>query len=288
MKPARFDYHAPREYSEVLSLLDHYGEDARPLAGGQSLVPLLNMRIIQPAALIDLARCPELSNSVETSDCIEIRAMLRQTDALAHRTIVDDVPLLAAALHYVGGPTSRNRGTVCGSLAHADPLAELPSVALALDAQFCIEGKNGKRTVLASEFFVSALSTAVNPGELLAAVRFPRQKNAVHSAFVEVGIRKHGFVLVGIALQFSLDGEGKCSDVRIAAMGASDRPVRLNKAEGVAQNLVLDEKAILNVSDAAFEEVDPPSDSHADGRYRRHLVRVLTRRAFYQAVSSTR
>ena len=210
VKPAAFDFHAPESGEEVLSLLATYGDDARLLAGGQSLVPLMNMRILRPGVLISLNRCRDLAYLRDEDGEVVCGAMIRQAEAEETDLIQSQVPLLAAALPYVGVRASRNRGTVCGSLAHADPLAELPSVAAALEATFVITGTNGRREVTAETFFVSELATCIDTGEMLTEVRFPKTVPNGRGVFLEVGNRAHGFAVVGIAAYFEIAPDNRC------------------------------------------------------------------------------
>jgi carbon-monoxide dehydrogenase medium subunit len=279
VKPAPFDYFAPDTLDGVLAALARYGDDARPLAGGQSLMPLLNMRLIQPRAIVNIARCRGLDVLREESGCIRIGAMVRQVDAERADIVRRHCPLLAATLPYVGGMASRNSGTVCGSLAHADPLAELPGVALALDAEIVIAGPKGQRRVAARDFFVSALTTAVRAGELVEAVLFAKAGPASKATFVEVGNRRHGFAVVGLALQLDRTEDGRANNVRLAAVGAGPTPIRLTAAERILEGQSLTSGAVRAAREAASKAVDPSSDLHASATYRRHVIGVLVERA---------
>lgn len=279
MKPAKFDYHAPRSLAEVLSLLDRYGEDARVLAGGQSLVPLMNFRILQPRALISINHCPELAYVRKEADGLVCGALTRQGEAQHSQDVQAECPLLAAALPWIGGISNRNRGTVCGSLAHADPLAELPAVATALDARFSIAGMKGRREVAAGDFFLGGLTTCIQPGEMLEAVRFPRSGSDVRAAFVEVGNRWHGFAVVGVAAQLQLDKSGKCTSARLAAIGVDEKPVRLEAAEAILQGVKPEGKALREASSVAARGLNPPGGFHASAEYKLDLLQTLVGRA---------
>ncbi len=279
MKPAPFDYFAPDTLDGVLAALARYGDDARPLAGGQSLMPLLNMRLIQPRAVVNIARCQGLDVLKEENGHIRVGAMVRQVDAERAAMVRRHCPLLATTLPYVGGMASRNSGTVCGSLAHADPLAELPGVALALDAEFVIAGPKGQRRVAARDFFVSALTTAVRPGEILESVLFPKAGPTSKATFLEVGNRRHGFAIVGLALQLDRTADGCANNVRIAAVGAGPVPIRLAAAERILEGQALTGAAARAAREAAAKAVDPSSDLHASAAYRRHVIGVLVERA---------
>ena len=278
MKPAAFDFYAPESKEEVLSLLATYGDDARLLAGGQSLVPLMNMRILRPGVIISLNRCRQLAYLREEDDVVVCGAMIRQAEAEETVLLRDQVPLLAAALPYVGVRASRNRGTVCGSLAHADPLAELPSVAAALEATFVINGPNGRREVAADEFFVSELATCIDTGEMLSEVRFPKTAPDGREVFLEVGNRAHGFAVVGIAAYFEIATDNRCDKARLAAMGMGATTVRLTETEQALEGQVLSEEVVLAATESAGDAVDPADDIHASADYRRHLAGVLVKR----------
>lgn len=279
MKPAAFDYHAPDSLAETLELLARYGDDARVLAGGQSLVPLMNMRMVQPEVLVSLHRCAELDYLRAEDGRLACGAMVRQWVVEESNMVRDAGPLLAEALPLVGGRASRNRGTVCGSLAHADPLAELPAVALALDAEFAINGANGRRSVAAADFFVSEMTTCIEPGEMLEAVYFPCAPVGARAAFVEIGNRAHGFALVGVAAQLEIAADGNCKSARLAALGVGPTAVRLTASEEILAGRSLEPAVLSDAGAAAAQGVDPVGNLHADADYRRHLLAELVERA---------
>ena len=258
-----------------------HGEDARILAGGQSLVPLMNLRMARPEMLVSINRCAELDFIRREDDCLVIGALVRQIDAERDATVQESCPLLAAALPYVGPAASRNRGTVCGSLAHADPTAELPAVALALDAEMIVVGNGGERRVAAAEFFLGELTTALEPDEVLSAVAFRRQQADEHSVFLEVGNRRHGFAVAGLALRWHMN-DGTCDFARIAMIGAGATACRIPDAEQALIGNELDDAAISRAVDAVQSTVEPASDVHADADYRRHVLGVLLRRGLQE------
>ncbi len=282
MKPAPFEFYAPRSVDEVLALLSEFGEDARILAGGQSLVPLMSFRMLQPRAIISINDCEELSFIRLEGNSISCGALTRQAEAERSSLINEHCGLLARALPYVGGIANRNRGTVCGSLAHADPLAELVAVAVALDAIFCIGSANGLRQVPASAFFISELTTCIGPGEMLQLVRFPLRPNTARSAFVEVSNRRHGFAVVGIAAQLELDTANVCHGARFAVIGAGQIACRLHRVEQLFVGQQITTEIVREAADMAESLVDPASDIHADSEYRRQLTGVLLARAVEQ------
>jgi carbon-monoxide dehydrogenase medium subunit len=285
LKPAPFEFHAPDSEEEIQSLLEEHGDEARILAGGQSLVPLMNMRIVQPSVIISLNRCHTLAYLEADGDCIRCGALTRQAAAEESKLVERHVPLLRAALPHVGVAASRNFGTVCGSLTHADPLAELPSVASALDATFVITSARGTREVGADAFFVSALTTCIEPGEMLREVRFPKAAPNARSVFLEVANRAHGSAVAGLAAYVELDPEKRCTRARLAAMGMGDSTVRLREAEAVLENEALSGKVIDGAAMAAASGVEPEGDAHASAHYRRHLVGVLVKRALGEALA---
>lgn len=260
-----------------------HGDDARVLAGGQSLVPLMNLRMARPEMLVSINRCTELEFIRREDDCLVIGALVRQIDAERDATVQESCPLLAAALPYLGPAASRNRGTVCGSLAHADPTAELPAAALALDAEMIIVGSGGERRVPAAEFFRGELTTALEPDEVLSAVAFRRQQAGEHSVFLEVGNRRHGFAVAGLALRWHTV-DGQCDFVRIAMIGAGATACRLLQAEQALVGTAVDDVAISRAVEAARETVEPTGDVHADADYRRHVLGVLLKRGLQQRV----
>ena len=279
MKPAPFKLCMPEEEQEILALLQSYGRDARILAGGQSLVPLMNMRIMQPQVLISLNRCTSLSYINAQGNGIAVGARTRQAEIEESEQIASRLSLLSKAMPYVGVRSSRNFGTVCGSLAHADPLAELPSVAAALDARFQLASVRGTREVSADEFYIGALTNCLEPDEMLRQVLFPALPPNSKSVFVEVSTRTHGFAVVGLAMCASIDSSAICRDVRLAAMGVSETTLRLRSAEAMLEGNTLSAELIDEVSRAATETMNPPHDIHADGNYRKRLACTLIKRA---------
>lgn len=286
MKPAPFQYFAPATVDAAHELLKEHGETCRIIAGGQSLVPMLNMRIIQPEVLISINHCPDLNYIRVTTDAVSFGAAARQATAEESEAVARHCPLLAATLPFVGGAANRNRGTICGSLAHADPLAELTATAVALDAEFIISRAGSRRTVPATRFFLSALTTCIEPGEMLEEVRFPIISTDLRCAFTEVGNRKHGFALVGIAAQFSLDETGRCTDVRLAGIGLGAKPMRLSECERLVTGNAPSDALFKAAGAAACTASEAEDDIHADASYRRSLAGVMVTRALHEAANS--
>ncbi|BDG60792.1 FAD binding domain-containing protein [Caldinitratiruptor microaerophilus] len=284
MKPPRFDYEDPRTLPEALALLRQHGEDAKVLAGGQSLVPALNMRLTAPRLLVDLNRIPELAYIRSDGDMLAIGAMTRHAEVEHSPLVADWQPLLREAVRHVGHVQIRNRGTVGGSLAHADPAAELPAVWACLDGRFRIAGTGGVREVGPDDFFVMYYTTCIEPGEILVEVRLPRLPETAGYAFVEMARRSGDFAIVGVACVVDMGGDGAVREARIALTGVGTTPIRARGAEAVLQGERPGEKVFAEAGRKVREAVEPESDIHATAEYRRHLSDVLTRRALRLAV----
>ncbi len=285
MKPAPFDYYAPTSVDETCSLLARYGSDAKLLAGGQSLVPLLALRLAQPAALIDLNGVHELDYIRADDNGVAIGAMTRQRTVERSSVMRETCPLLPAAVEWIGHPQIRNRGTIGGSLVHSDPAAELPALATLLDATFTITNAQGaKRTVKPDEFFVTYLTTAVEPEEMLSEIYFPTLPAGTGWSFVEVARRHGDFALVGAAATVALDSAGACSNARIALFGVAPTATRSPSAEQALLNQKPDEQAIAAAASEVVKDIDPPGDVHASVEYRKYVATNLVRRALTEAV----
>jgi carbon-monoxide dehydrogenase medium subunit len=279
MKPPIFEYRAPQTSEETLALLANHGDDARLLAGGQSLVPLLNFRMARPTFLIDLNRCPEFSYLRLEGEAVVIGAMTRQADAENSLLVREHCPLLADALTFMGHPTIRNRGTVGGSLAHADPGAELPTVAMALGAEIILGSASGGRSLSPDEFFVDGLVTAIETGEMLLEAKFPIRRHGDRHAFVESGVRRADLAVAGVAARVRVGPSGICDRVSLVALGGGTRPTRLTSVEAAIEGKNIADIDVRDVASACREDVDPPSDLQATAEYRSELLVSLTRRA---------
>ncbi len=282
MKPAAFKYFRPDSLEDALSLLAEHGAEARILAGGQSLVPLMNMRILSPAVLIDINRCRDLAYLREEGGMVACGALTRQGEAETSTLVADRLPLLAAAMPHVGVRANRNFGTVCGSLAHADPLGELPSVATALEARFIVVSARGPREVGAEEFFVSALTNCLQPDEMLAEVRLPVAAAGAKSVFLEIANRAHGFAVAGLAASVEFDAGGRCTRARLSAMGAGDTTARLRTVEALLEGQMLEDAIIREAGAAATKAAEPSEDVHASAAYRAQVTGSLVRKALWQ------
>lgn len=281
MKPAPVDYTAPDSLDEALALLAEHGFDGKLLAGGQSLVPLLNFRLAQPGVLIDLNRVRELDYVRETADGgLSIGAMTRQHRLETDPLLAERAPLMREAAPLIAHPQIRNRGTVGGSLAHADPAAELPVVAVALDARFRLQSREGERWVEARDFYVSLMTTQLNPEEALVEVELPPLAPRTGCAFVELARRHGDYATSGVAAVVTLDEAGVCSAAKLVYLSAGDTPMTATEA---AQSLVggdLPTEAMrAAAAHATRAEIEPTADIHATAEYKRHLAGVLTERA---------
>ena len=286
MKPAAFDYFTPATVPEALALLAEHGGDAKPLAGGQSLIPAMNFRLARPAALVDLNRIAELAyvRAGGKDAGLVIGAMARQRAVERSDVVARAAPLVAEAMPSIAHPQIRNRGTVGGSIAHADPAAELPAVMLALEARFRAQSATGERSIPVAEFFKGMLETALAPGELLVEIAVPALPARTGTAFLEMARRHGDYALVGVAAVVTLETKGRCHTARIAGFSVGDGPVLLAEAASVLAGQPPSEELLRAAGDAAAtRDVDPPSDIHASAAYRRQLVAVLTRRALARA-----
>jgi carbon-monoxide dehydrogenase medium subunit len=288
VKPAGFDYYAPRSVEEALHVLADAGHDGRVLAGGQSLMPMLNCRILSPAVLVDINRIEELDSLEATADSLTIGALVRHADLLRNAEVAKGWPLLAEATTYVAHPAVRNRGTVCGSVSHNDPAAEQPSVLATFDGTVVIAGRAGRRELPAEEFLTGMMSNALDPGEMVVALRYPHPPAGTGTAFVEYARRLGDFALAGATAMLTMH-DGVCEKARLTIVGMGDGPFRARTAEDVLTGRPLDS----NQSKDAFTEaaakvvaaVEPADDVHASADYRRHLAGVLTTRALETALA---
>jgi carbon-monoxide dehydrogenase medium subunit len=287
VKPARFDYHQPATIEEAIALLARYGGEAKLLAGGQSLMPLMNFRLARPAALIDLNAIAALAYIREDDGDIRFGAMTRQRTIEFSPVVRRRLPLLAEATTLVGHLPIRTRGTIGGSLAHADPSAEYPAILTALDGTVVARGPRGQRTLRAAELFVSYLTTSLLSDELLVEVRLPAMPEGAGFAFEEFSRRHGDFAIVGIAAMLVVQGE-RCTSARLVTAGAGPVPTRLRPAEEILEGEGYSAAAIEAAARRAAELVEPDTDIHASAAYRRNLTRVLTGRALRRAVARMR
>jgi CO/xanthine dehydrogenase FAD-binding subunit len=276
MKPPVFEYVAPRSSQETLSLLTQYGEDARLLAGGQSLIPLLNFRLARPSVLIDINRCPDFNYLHLEAGSIVIGPMTRQAAAEHSAIVREHCPLLVHALRFMGHLTIRNRGTVGGSLAHGDSGAELPTAAMVLNAELILEREDGRRSLSPDEFFLDSLVTAIEPGEMLREIRFPIKQAGDRYTFTESGVRRADLAIAGVAAHVHIGDSGLCEKASLVALGGGTRPTRLTSVEAAVVGAKIGDIDICAAAAAGRADVDPPTDLQATAGYRRDLLVSLT------------
>jgi CO/xanthine dehydrogenase FAD-binding subunit len=285
MKLPYVEYEAPTTIAEAVDLLAEHEDEASVLAGGQSLIPLMALRLARPAVLIDINGLSELSLVAVTDGRVAIGAMTREYVAEDSATVGDAVPLLAAALPLIGHEAIRNRGTIGGSLAHADPAAELPAVALALDAEFAVRGRAGERVVPAADWFEGYLATSRRPDELLTEVRFPAAAPGTGVAFLEVARRHGDFAIVGLAVSLTL-ADGVISDARLAFAGVSDVPVRVAEAEDLLAGERPSAELFAEAARVATAGLNPPADLNGSSEYRKQVAATLVRRGLQAAADN--
>jgi CO/xanthine dehydrogenase FAD-binding subunit len=283
MKPPPFDYMDPRSLDEAVGLLAEHGEDGKILAGGQSLVPLLNFRLAQPSVIVDVNRVVELSYLRRRDGRLRIGAMCRQTRLEQSPVAREGWGLLGDALALIAHPQIRNRGTVGGSAAHADPAAELPVAFSALEARFTARSSRGERVLDADEFFVTHLTTALEPDELLVEVEVPPVAEGTGHAFTEYSRRHGDFALGGAAVLYTKNGDGSCTDARIAMLGAADTPLRAREAEAALRGQKLDDDVAAEAAKLAARDIEPTGDIHGSSSYRKRLIEAMVQRALLQA-----
>lgn len=285
MKPAPFEYHAPDSLEQALDLMSRYAGEAKILAGGQSLVPAMNFRIVQPAVLIDLNRVPELGYLREEGNLIRVGAMARERQLEFDSGIADRTPLLAEALPFIAHPQIRNRGTIGGSLVNADPAAELPVLMLALSARLKAKSLSGERWIAARDFFVGMFTTALEPEEILVEIELPFMQPHTGWSFLEVAPRAGDYALMGVAALVTLDEQGKCREAKLVYLNAGDGPVEAQEAAGMLANESLTEASIESAAALASEkEINPFGNVHTSPEFQRHLAKVLTGKALKQAL----
>ena len=285
MKPAPFAYLAPRSVDEALAHLAEHGSEARPLAGGQSLVRLMNTRLATPSVLIDINRIGELAAISRENGAVRIGAVARQRACETSPDVRDGVPVFAEAVRQVAHPSVRRRGTAVGSVAFADPSAELPAALLAADGEVVARSTRGERAIAADDFFTGPFTSALAPDELAVALRIPVTAERPGSAFVEES-RRHGELpMCGVAAVVTLDGDGAVAQARIALCGVHRRPIRARDAEAALQSEHPDDELLQAAGALAASAADPVGDCHGSAAFRRHLAAVLTRRALATAIS---
>jgi carbon-monoxide dehydrogenase medium subunit/6-hydroxypseudooxynicotine dehydrogenase subunit alpha len=283
VKPPPFDYEAPESLDEALALLAERGADGKVLAGGQSLVPLLNFRLARPEVLIDVNGLQELAYLRREEGMLRIGALTRHAALERSRLTAENWPLLTEAIGWVAHPQIRNRGTVGGSCAHADPAAELPVVLTALDARFRVRSTRGERVLSAGEMFVGQLEPGIEPDELLVEIEVPPVAPGTGTAFVEFARRHGDFALGGVGAMVELDSEGTCRSAAISLLGAGPTPLRPGEAEAALVGVPVDATSAAEAAKLAVHDASPTGDLHGSASYRRDLIETLTRRALLAA-----
>jgi carbon-monoxide dehydrogenase medium subunit len=284
MKLPAFDYAVPETLAEALALLSSHAGDARPIAGGQSLIPVLAFRLAQPSLLVDLRKLPGLADIEVSAHGVTLGAKVRWCDIESDLRLHRAHPLLAAAVAHIAHYQVRNRGTVGGSLAHADAAAELPGIAVTCEATIVAARSSGTRTIAADDFFLGAMTTALARDELIVALRLPPWPARRRWAFQEFAKQRGAFALAGVAVYYD-EEDGRAANTHIGVIGAGARPQRIGPAEAAVNGRAVDEQAILSASRAAAAAVDPADDLDASAAYRRSLVGALVERALKLAAS---
>lgn len=285
MKPSPFEYFAPTSVEEALEYLTRYGYDAKPLAGGQSLIPMMNFRLAQPAVLIDLNNIPDLAYiRPDEGGGALLGAMSRHKTVGKDALIAARLPLVHEAIKNIGTPQIRTRGTIGGSLSHADPSAELASVSIVLKSQFRLRSQKGERWVPANEFFTGSFSSILEPEELLVEVKIPAQPAHSGWSLKEVARRHNDFALMGVAAMVELDEHGNCKEARMVFLSAGDRPMEAVQAAELLKGQKPGDEIIQAAAEkAATSDIDPGGDIHATAEFRLHLAKVLSKRALQEA-----
>ncbi len=280
MIPEEFEYRAPRSLDEAKTILGA-GVGAKVLAGGMSLIPAMKHRLARPGLLVDLGRVPDLDGISERRGTIRIGANVTH-DSILRAPELEEIPILRETAELIGDPQVRNRGTLAGSLVHADPAADWPAVFLVLDGEARLEGTSGRRSVAAADFFRGILTSAVEESEILTEVRLLAEPKRSGSAYLKLRQPASGFAIVGVAVQLSLDRRGRCERVAIGITGVNAVPFRAESLEERLAGETLEEDALTSLC-GSIEELDPMEDLHATADYRRHLAAVFTRRAVLRA-----
>jgi carbon-monoxide dehydrogenase medium subunit len=284
MKLPPFDYACPTTISEAVALLASHDGEAKPLAGGQSLVPMMAFRVASPSLLVDLRKLAELRQIKIADDGVTLGAMVRWRDILEDERLKTAHPLLVAAVEHVAHYQIRNRGTVGGSIAHADPAAEMPGIVVTCDAQIAVMGKAGARAIAAGDFFRGPLMTALKADEIITEIRFPAWPAKRRFGFQEFARRRGDFAMAAAALFYD-DDNGKARNAHVGAIGVADYPLRLPSVEAVINGQKIDDAVIAKAEAAASASVNPTDDIHSSGAYRKALVGVMVERALKDAAA---
>lgn len=284
MHPASFGYHAPGSLEEAFGLLRQHGEDAKLLAGGHSLLPAMKLRLTQPEILIDLSRIAGLNGIRQDGDALVIGALTTHTEVATSESVRSFVPGLADTASVIGDLQVRNRGTMGGSVAHADPGADLPVTLTALNASFALTSSEGERTVAADDFFVDFFTTALEPNEILTSIRIPLPSTPARTGYAKLPHPASGYVVVSAAAALSVDG-GACTGARVVLGGVGGTPHRATGTEAALEGQALTAETMAAAAQRAAEGIDPHADSYADEDYKRHMAVVYAGRAIEAAAA---
>lgn len=285
MKPAPFEYHAPTSLEQALEFKARYGDDAKLLAGGQSLVPAMNFRIMQPGMLVDLNRMDELSYIHEAGDVIRIGSMSRERHLEFDALIEKHAPLLHEAVPFIAHPQIRNRGTIGGSIVNADPAAELPVLMLALSARLKAKNASAERWIDARDFFIGMFTTALEPDEILVEIEVPFMPTNTGWSFMEVAPRAGDYALMGVAVQVMLDETGKCQQAKLVYLNAGEGPIDAQEAAQLLQGETITDALMEDAAlHASEKEITPFGNVHTSPEFQRHLAKVLTKKTLKQAI----
>jgi 2-furoyl-CoA dehydrogenase FAD binding subunit len=285
MKPSAFEYFAPNAVEEAVALLEKYEDEAKILAGGQSLVPIMNFRLGRPEVLVDINGIKELDYIKEEGGQLLIGALTRERDVELSPLVQERCPILADAVSFIGHVPIRNRGTIGGSLVHADPSSELPTVITCLNGEMKVVGPAGERTLEPEEFFLTYLTTALDPTEILVEVKIPALPQNAGWSFGELSRRAGDFAIVGVAILLFMDGGGICKEARIALGGVAPTPMRAEEAEELLSGQVITDELIEKAAQAAAEATETDSDYHASAEYRKEMARVFVKRGLREALN---
>jgi carbon-monoxide dehydrogenase medium subunit len=286
MKLPAFEYACPTTLAEAVTLLASHDGEAKAIAGGQSLVPMMAFRVASPSLLVDLRKLPGLKEIRIDATGVRLGALVRWRDILDDKRLARAHPLLFAAIHHVAHYQVRNRGTVGGSVAHADPAAEMPGITVACDAEISVTGKAGARVIPAGEFFVGALMTALEPDEIITEIRLPAWPAGRRCGFEEFALRRGDFAIAAAAVFYDQDAAGRATNAHVGVIGVGDRPMRLAPVEALLDGARIDDTVIARAAEAASAAVEPQEDIHASAAYRRSLVGTMVERALTTAAAA--
>jgi CO/xanthine dehydrogenase FAD-binding subunit len=284
MKPSAFEYFAPTTVNEAIALLEKYEDEAKILAGGQSLVPIMNFRLGRPEVLIDINKIKELDHIKEEGGDLLIGALTRERDLELSPLVQEKCPILAEAVSFVGHVPIRNRGTFGGSLVHADPSSELPTVICCLGGEMKVVGPSGERTLEPEAFFLTYLTTSLEPSEILVEVRIPTLPQNTGWSFVELSRRSGDFAIVGVATLLFMEDGGVCKEARIALGGVAPTPIRAEEAEALLSGQVITDELIEKAGKEAAEATEAEPDYHATAEYREEMARIFVQRGLLEAL----